>query len=412
MRALITYILLLVPFVSAAQSTEQHSFSFEGYRMRIVAAASDDKGTLVFAGSISALEGEHIKKDALIDSLMEHSQLHDNYCIVLQTDRTMQIKHVTLFYGLHPSALVYDPAKNMFWLGGSRLTYDSERPEMSGKWQITLLRITTATQKMQHSVVETNFSCRLDALLLKDETLQVIAIQDSLEGRQREELPVVLTLSATSFHRQKYFPFLQTPDILGVVKATTPPANHIMLSAPSLTKESSYFGATAFPFGHVPTTGISVYQYKDQKLVQQSFMPDEHNLSLYYLTNCFVTKDANFVLAYIPYPGKKFYILAKVNAYMEVIWKQTVNDLQYPDFYNEVFELPDGKIVAAAVNKEEQWVYFIYSSSGALVQEINSGQPVTLRPAFGRVWKDNTFICIFSPPSGPGASVVQLVNVN
>lgn len=118
--------------------------------------------------------------------------------------------------------------------------------------------------------------------------------------------------------------------------------------------------------------------------------------TFYFLTHFSVLKDGNLLLAYVTAAESKFYMLEKTDPYLQTIWQTKVDDLRYPNLANsEVLEMPDGKIIAAAANKDKNWSYFVYGAGGELLREIDTGQSIKSYISFTQPWNEKEFACSF-----------------
>jgi|GEM_PF-5326308 len=390
MKKITLVLVLLFGIGSRGQNVREFTLEYDGYNLQINSIAKDGKGNIVVAATA------RFKNDPTLSAAQNKDANYDvdKTSLILITDENFTIRKAWKHYNFFPAKVTYDSAKEQFWIGGSQQEYDSKRPKLFSQWQMLLLRADAKKLTRDFFPVETEYSCHMEDLVLHDKKLVCTATKDTLDGKSRLETALVFELSPAKFHSAKYQPHLESPNVLNVAKASQS-ASHVMLTSVDLTKDKLLFGATSLPFGHFPTQSIDLYNYAKGQLHSEKFWPAAKTSSFYYLTNFEVLTDGNLLLAYVTHPEKEFYIIEKTDPYLQSVWKKEVPDLRNAYLNNDVFEMPDGKIVAAVANKNKDWSFFIYSPSGELLREIETKQPINSRIALIKPWTENEFLCSF-----------------
>lgn len=380
------YLMLFLSCLAHSQPAKEFTLDYKGYNLQIISMAKDGNGNIVLAAKA-------LFKSAA-DSVKVSATEIDTQGIVLITDETFQVKKGWISNNFFPEKVTYDAAKEQFWIGGSQQEAHPKRPKLFGKWQMVLLRIDAKKMTQKWHPVETEYSCRIGDLVFRDKKLFCTATMDTLDGRLRRETAMVFEISPTQFHKAKYQPYFESPDVLQVARAEQSAA-HVMQTATGWSNNNLTFGATLLPYGRFPTDSIVLYKYGKSQLTAQTFTPAAKHSTFYFLTDFSVLKGGNLLLGYVPAAESKFYLLEKTDANLRPIWQQQVDDLQYPDFTNHVIEMPNGKIIAAAANKDKNWSYFVYGADGKLLREIDTAQPVRNPIACLQPWSDDAFVCSF-----------------
>ncbi|MFT3793102.1 hypothetical protein [Flavobacterium sp.] len=362
------FLFLLLLFPMAALSQTPRKLAFDGYNLRVKSVAKDGKGNFLFATTVL------LQKVAGKDSISDKEKY--DTAILLLTDENLNVKMHWKNNHFFASKVLYDPAQDVFWIGGSQKEYRPERPDLFGAWQMALYRVDANNKTHPLFPIETDYSCHLSDVWLDGKKFVVSAIKDNGQRfEKRLETAVVFEFSATQMHQTKFQPTFKTPVLISETAATTS-ACHTELTSATLDNGILYFGATTFPFGQGTTEAMRLYQFKNGKLTSENFEPYFKNKYWFNLTNFALTKDRNYWFAYNTAPDEKFFMLEKTDVYLQTVSKIEVPDWQYPDFYNELVQMPDGKIVAAGANKDKNWSYFVYDKDGKLLQEIDTKMPI------------------------------------
>lgn len=394
---------------------KQHSFEFKGYKLELKSMATDDSGNYLFCGYIQSDESI-AEKDTAMQARLDKFTLfsHDEFCIILQTDQTFSVKDVFIFVGLFPSNLVYDPENKLFWMGASRLNYRRDEKESLSYWEMLMVKIDLNKKEQLTYLIETDFSCRMNEITLIRNGLTCVCIKETGKNEERLEVPAVVEVSTTLFHRNPDFPFISSPEIYCTTVSPVNQANHVMITDLAANKNGFYFAANRFPFGQTSTLGMDVYYYEDGRLTSRPFYPSQETNGLPNVTNIQrIGDDHNLLISYVPKYNGKYFILEKLtNPRFDTIYTITVPDLQYPDFYNELLVLPNGKIVVAGLNAQKTWSYFVYSADGTLEKEIDTKMSKDLVIGFTKAFTDNNFVCLFRSNSKATANQLFVYSTN
>jgi hypothetical protein len=387
----------LFSYVCHSQVLTEHDLNFEGYNLKINSIANDGKGNLLIASTV-------LLRAVSRDSISKGERY--NTAIIFITDEKLRIKKHWKMYNFSVDKAVYDTSQNVFWVGGSEKEYSPLRREQFGMWQLAVLCIDANAGTNLKYPIETDFSCNMEDLALKGNALLCTAIKDNNQMKDRTETLMVFEFSATKFDKSKYQPGYKTPILISSVTADTPVPSHNELTSGVFFKDGFYFGATASPSGYVKTEAMRLYQFRDGKLSSENFEPEIYNPYLFFLTNFAITKDKQYLFAYVTAPDKKFFVLEKTDIYFQTLWKIEVPDLQNADFANEVIQMDNGTIAAAGANKDKNWSFYIYDVNGALLKEIDTKMPISLHLSATQSFKENGFICSFSDFEKPMATKI------
>jgi hypothetical protein len=390
MKNFLLWFILILSVSASAQSVKEFTLEYEGYNLHILNMAKDGKGNIVLVAKT------WFKNDTTATAVEIQDANHDIDAlgIILVTDEKFQVRKGWKYANFFPAKVTYDAAAEQFWVGGSEQEYNSMRPALFSHFQMVLMRVDIQKLTSKKYVVETEYACRMEDLVFHDKKLICTAVKDTLDGKHRLETAMVFELSASKFHIAQYQPYFESAEILGVETAAQS-SGHVMLTPIDRAGDKLLFGATAFPFGHIPTQSTDLYTYGKKQLTSETFEPAAEHRTFYYVTNFAVLDDGNFLFAYVTSAESKFYMLEKTGRYLQTIWQKKVDDLQYPGFTNHVMEMPDGTIIAAAANKNKNWSCFVYSADGEMLRAIDTKQSIKSNISFMQPWSRNEFVCSF-----------------
>ncbi|MGC4039609.1 MAG: hypothetical protein QM710_02120 [Flavobacterium sp.] len=245
-------------------------------------------------------------------------------------------------------------------------------------------------------------------MIFKGQNLVILAMKMKGNVGESEYIPTLIEIITDKFHDSKNFIIpTKVPDIVFQTETIYPKMYRFDYS-PLFIKDGYVYFGIGNPIDK--EYGIRFFRYKEGKA---EYVAEFGNIDSYrspYLIGFRPTSENKFLLAYAAYFSKKLTI-ATTDAFLQPQSEKQTKLSAYPDF-NQLLEMPNGKLVVLSVNKNDHWSYMVFDKSGELLSEIETSASEKLHPSLFKIIKDNAILSSFYKNNNDEPTLLQEVIID
>lgn len=391
--------------VLAQSGLDSHHYSFKGFSFALHDEITDADGHHILVGDVRILENYAKDRDARLDALYKLSDYaieHGSKGLILVVDATYNIIKME---GL-PSSLkriVWDAQEQCYWTGGST-------PSFHNKfwYQISLTQLNSKKEIVGITGIETEGNTYVQDMVLKDKNLVLLTMTMTGEIGETKYVPTVFEVNPTRLHdAQNYIWPKKVVDIMHQSKMDFPQHYRFDFS-PLFVKDGSVY----FALGNAidQEYGTRFFRYKDGKSEYINTFANIDATHSPYLIGFLPTSENQLLTAYAFYFSQKLFI-AKTDAFLQPVTEKQSKIAAYPDF-NQLLQMPNGKIVLLTRSKKDYWSYLIFKKDGDFLTEIETSISEKMYPSLFKLGKGSTIISSFFRSGHPEPTVLQTLVVD
>jgi hypothetical protein len=401
-----TFLFLLSFGISVAQSElDSHNFQFKGFIVSINDEITDADGNHILVGDARVKENYAKDRDARLDKLFKLDDFaidNDSKGLIIFTDKAYNIIKLN---GVRSSLkkILWDAANNCYWIGGSSAHFHKNY-----SYQLAVTRLSTTKEVGGTTGIETDGNTYFEDMILKDKNIVFLAMKMQGEIGKNEYIPTVVEINMNAVQDSKNYVWAQkVPKIIYQTETDYPKMYRFDFS-PLFIKD----GAVLFALGNAIDSeyGIHFYKYKDGKA---EFIEEFGNIDAYrspYLIGFLPTSDNKFLLAYTAYFSKKLTI-ARMDAFLQRSSEKETKLASHPDF-NQLLELPNGKLVMLSVGSHDYWSYLIFDTDGTFLKEVETTISEDLHLSLFKILKGNVVVSSFYKHFAVEPTVLQTITID
>lgn len=404
-RTLSFLLLFSFGFVQAQSELDSRHFSFKGYTFSIHDEITEANGNHILVGDIRILENYAKDRDARLDAIYKLSDYaidQGSKGLILVTDAEY---HIIKMEGLPMSMkkILWDNHEKCYWIGGSCHNFDKEF-----YYQLALVKLNSKKEIVDITAIETEGNTYLQSMVLNGQNLVILSMTMQGSMDKTKYVPTIFEINPTRLHdAENYFWPKKVVDILHQSEIDFPQHYRFDFSPLFVKDNSVYFGiGNAIDMEY----GSRFFRYADGKA---DYIAKSGNIEPYhspYLIGFWPTGDNQFLMAYAFYFSEKLTI-AKTDAFLQPQSEKQTTLSHYPDF-NQLLEMPNGKIVILSVNKKEYWSYLIFDKDGNYLTEVATSISERHYPSLFKLLKGNTILTSFFKSNQNEPTVLQTMTVD